>query len=807
MIQRFFLLLLLILVLTVPAKAQQEYLFREGLAISNCHDYARKAVNTDLFVLHYFSEGFTSPLAGRSPFSDVDGSEAVWKEIKADSSGVFRDREASNGYICLRYDSPRARNVLVNFSGNAMFWFDGKPHAGDINHHGWLNVPVRLKKGMNEFYVRTSRIIFQGMKAKLIFPEKPVFLSTGDATLPFIVQGHDNASLTGAVVVVNATERRLTGLTIRSVFGGKEMVTDLPEVMPMSMRKVPFAFNGEGVAGKGLNSCALTLFSGGRELDEAAVNIESVNAGEPYSSTFVSNIDGSVQYYAVNPQKEGSGTKALFLSVHGAGVEAIGQARSYSSKDWGVLVAPTNRRPRGFNWEDWGRLDALEVLDHAVKRFNPDPSRIYLTGHSMGGHGTWFLGATYPGKWAAIAPCAGYPTLLGYGSADGIIPVPGDIEMEKTILRASNTSNTIRLAGNYAAGGVYVHHGDDDRTVSVDFARQMREILGTFHHDFCYYEYPGGSHWFGNESVDWPPLFNYFKWHTIKPDSAVNTIDFTTANPAVSSQYRWASVIMQQEPLEFSNIKLRRDRNKALITGETMNVSLLKLDCSGIESEFLTIGLDSDTLIFRQPGSGIVWLSKADRWSVAEAPDLSLKGPHRGGIFKEAFNNRMVFVYGTSGTKEENEWSLAKAAYDAEMWYYRANGAVDMVADSDFRPGDYPDRGIIIYGNATTNAAWKLMLSNCPVQVERGVVTVGGERITGGNFGAYIMYPRYDSNIASVAAVTGTGLIGMHAADANQYFTGGSGFPGYMIFSADMLREGVNKVIKAGYYTNKWELE
>jgi predicted peptidase len=146
-----------------------------------------------------------------------------------------------------------------------------------------------------------------------------------------------------------------------------------------------------------------------------------------------------------------------------------------------------------------------------VKRFNPDPARIYLTGHSMGGHGTWFLGATYPGKWAAIAPCAGYPTLLAYGSADGKIPQPKENSLEQTILRSGNGSNVIELARNYGAGGVYVFHGDADSTVPVLFARQMREVLGAFHNDFSYYEYPGGSHWWSNESVDWDPLFRLFQ--------------------------------------------------------------------------------------------------------------------------------------------------------------------------------------------------------------------------------------------------------------------------------------------------------
>ena len=63
----------------------------------------------------------------------------------------------------------------------------------------------------------------------------------------------------------------------------------------------------------------------------------------------------------VNPASGPAG-QALFLSLHGASVEAIGQADAYSPKKWGPIVCPTNRRPYGFDWEEWGRWDALEVL-------------------------------------------------------------------------------------------------------------------------------------------------------------------------------------------------------------------------------------------------------------------------------------------------------------------------------------------------------------------------------------------------------------------------------------------------------------
>ena len=130
-----------------------------------------------------------------------------------------------------------------------------------------------------------------------------------------------------------------------------------------------------------------------------------------HERTFVSRIDGSVQYYSVAPALRtdpgDTAARAFVLTVHGASVEARNQARAYKQKAWANIVAPTNRRPFGFNWEEWGRIDALEVLAEARRIFKTDPSRIYLTGHSMGGHGTWYLGTTYPSLFAAIAPCAG----------------------------------------------------------------------------------------------------------------------------------------------------------------------------------------------------------------------------------------------------------------------------------------------------------------------------------------------------------------------------------------------------------------
>src|SRR5205823_5150441 len=96
-------------------------------------------------------------------------------------------------------------------------------------------------------------------------------------------------------------------------------------------------------------------------LGDATLNLPVRKPDQSYKRTFVSDIDGSVQYYAVQParpDKKDTAPPALFLTLHGASVEGIGQANAYGGKTWGHIVAPTNRRPYGFDWEDWGRLDA-----------------------------------------------------------------------------------------------------------------------------------------------------------------------------------------------------------------------------------------------------------------------------------------------------------------------------------------------------------------------------------------------------------------------------------------------------------------
>ncbi len=795
--------------------SQDTLFFKHGLMINTPAHYGREAIVTDLLAHKLYMHALETPAEG-SPFGvDEEGEELTWQTVTADSlnrlrpatrPGRRRGRRFGGAYIYLTYNSNRARPALLNIKGNSFLFVNGIPHTGDPYSSGWLYIPVSLKKGLNKFYVRAG---FQTI-ASLIFPATPVSINTEDPTLPYIVQTHKNDSLKGAIAILNTSNKELTGLKIKSKIEGAEMFTPIPSIPAMSSRKVSFVFNAENISKKDKYNCTLTLIHKGKTLDEKIIAIEAVDPSNHYSETFTSDIDGSLQYYAVTPQSPSPKSgEALFLSVHGAGVEAIGQAKAYHSKDWGTLVAATNRRPRGFNWEDWGRLDALEVLNIAKKEFVPDPKHIYLTGHSMGGHGTWFLGATYPDKWAAIGACSGYPTLKGYGSADGLVPGTSKSPMEQMLLRAGNQSDVIELAHNYKALGVYILHGDSDKVVPVNYARQMRKVLGDFHADFSYYEYPGGEHWFGDQSVDWKPLFDFFKLHQIPDDSLVNVIDFITASPGISSDDHWISIRQQIHPLQFSRIQLFRNRLKNSIKGTTENIRVLKLALNNFSiGTNVKIDLDSNLIQYSiKSNDDSIFLShENNKWAIAESPGDYEKGPRRYGTFKEAFNHNMVFVYGTSGNKAENEWNFNKVKYDAETWYYRGNGAVDIITDKEFSTVKYAGRNVIIYGNANSNSAWKLLLQDCPIQVMRDGIKAGDKNYTGDDLAAYFLWPMKNAPLNSIGVIAGTGINGMNAANPNQYFAGASGFPDFMIFKLGMLQSGADGVEMSGFFDNDWKL-
>lgn len=144
-----------------------------------------------------------------------------------------------------------------------------------------------------------------------------------------------------------------------------------------------------------------------------------------------------------------------------------------------VTVFPQCRT--GSNWGADGpdAQRALAMLKQTQAEFGTDPDRVYLTGLSMGGTGTWSIATKDPSAWAAIVPmCAG----------------PATAKVEKFI--------AARLP-------VWNFCGDKDREGIVKANREMQAALTKAGVNAKYTEYPGVGHNCWDEAYGTDALY---KW-------------------------------------------------------------------------------------------------------------------------------------------------------------------------------------------------------------------------------------------------------------------------------------------------------
>jgi predicted peptidase len=186
------------------------------------------------------------------------------------------------------------------------------------------------------------------------------------------------------------------------------------------------------------------------------------------------NADGHESPYVLFVPHDYDGTKPVpvILFLHGAGetkggskqpVEVgIGPAIKKREKTFPAIVIIPQAERRGWQAGGANAKRALAMLDDVTKEYKTDPKRVYLTGLSMGGYGTWSVAAAHPDKWAAIVPVCG----------------GGDPKWAETIKDIP----------------CWDFHGDKDPAVPVARSREMIAALKKAGGHPKYTEYPGVGH-------------------------------------------------------------------------------------------------------------------------------------------------------------------------------------------------------------------------------------------------------------------------------------------------------------------------
>jgi len=203
----------------------------------------------------------------------------------------------------------------------------------------------------------------------------------------------------------------------------------------------------------------------------------------------------SYRYQVYLPQDWNKKTKwPVILFLHGAGERGedgliqtevgIGTAiRRFKDRFPCIVVFPQCRS--NVWWSDPEmQAQALKSLDLSLKKFNGDKRRVYLTGLSMGGYGTWQGGAKHPGRFAALVPICGG------------VKLPVHLAALAGATSPSQESNDPYLATARAIGNtpVWAFHGAADPVVPVTESQKLVEAFKNVGGNVRYTEYEGIGH-------------------------------------------------------------------------------------------------------------------------------------------------------------------------------------------------------------------------------------------------------------------------------------------------------------------------
>jgi pimeloyl-ACP methyl ester carboxylesterase len=244
--------------------------------------------------------------------------------------------------------------------------------------------------------------------------------------------------------------------------------------------------------------------------------------------------EGVNQHYGVwVPSAYGDGANPVPMTVwlHWRG----GKAHSAASltprimRDFGEAVGGLVVSPRGRGSSSWyvgrGQYDVDEVYADATELFNVNLDKVYVTGHSMGGWGTYLSTILHPDRYAAGLPVAGPVTQGAWTGADfeGCDEYKYDeysfcyIETNSSNPRVQHTRRLLPNLRNVPLG---IFQGAIDELVPVSGVTRQAEELVNLGYRHRYYLFPTYEHYSHPVVDEWAEGVRYMHQFTRDPNPA-----------------------------------------------------------------------------------------------------------------------------------------------------------------------------------------------------------------------------------------------------------------------------------------------
>ncbi len=390
----------------------------------------------------------------------------------------------------------------------------------------------------------------------------------------------------------------------------------------------------------------------------------------------------------------------------------------------------------------------MRCISEAKRRFSVDEDRVYLTGESMGGHGTWAIASRHPDVFAAAAPVyGGWDFRITNVSSLSTAPPP------KTALSAYGLerSSSFSHAENLLHVPLLVTHGDADASVHVENSRHAVKLLQRWGYDVRYHEMPGWGH------EDLGQRLAIVDWLlTHRRESAPRTVRLRSPDLAAASAY-WVSVRAFEHPAEIIRVNAEV-LQPGIVRVDSTNVAALRLDVPEAyraASGALRVIWNGETHELR---------AKDGRVTLGSPPDAPLsKRPGLEGPLPAVFETPFAVVVGTTSTNARmRELIQSRAEWFAQQWLDWQKHPLRVLKDTEVSREHERKFSLILFGDADENAVTKRFADRLPFSASADGIVVDGRKFAVADSVLQAIYPSPSAADRYVYVVAATSPDGMY---------------------------------------------
>ncbi len=441
-----------------------------------------------------------------------------------------------------------------------------------------------------------------------------------------------------------------------------------------------------------------------------------------------SKIDGSVQPYGLiipedRPAKDGR----LDIWLHGRSdvltelvflVPQLGKPKALVAPAKTITLNIYGRFCNAYKFA--GEVDVLEAMEHVIREYGCSRDHVALRGFSMGGAGTWHVGAQHIDLFAAITPGAGFVETAEYSKVDA----PGKVPPTPWERKLFSLYDVPGYVLNLSNRPVYLYCGEQDpargqglKMVEAAKARgfEIPELVG-------------------------PKTGHKYEPETKRKLDALIDAAAEKGRPAAPTQVRLSTPTLKYNKIDWVTVDaLQEHWTVSEVEATKVGPAKYEVKTKGVTG--LTLNLPEVWLKEGAPTVTVdgVQFKGATRfekiggwWSDPRTIDRVVTSPlakrhDLQGPIDDAFMDAFVFVRptGKSSHPKVDAWAKSEMELAVRKWKVNFRGEVIVVDDTAVTDEIMKTKHVVLWGDAESNQLIAKVLPKLPLKWEAGRVAIG----------------------------------------------------------------------------------